>query len=183
MTTLLLAQGPSASKWTPNWKLLTPDSRLCFLFHKRLHRLESCHSLISQTLAVPGFPRLPVWTYVIQYIENNLLDWLPDCENKTLSDILGIGECWKSFHKFHCKKCTLCSPCTNIFIKWFCGVYFWAETWRIWILLYSCDNNTSHMYSIHSVSKIKYLEIRWYTEFLTTVLSVKTTTCVFFLNI
>ena len=143
-----LPKVPQPVKWTPNWKLLTPDSRLCFLFHKRLHRLESCHSLISQSLAVPRFPRLPVWTYyVIQYMENNLLDWLPDCENKTLSDILGIGECWKSFHKFYSKKCTLCSPCTNIFIKWFWGVYLRAETWRIWIPLYSCDNNTSHMYS------------------------------------
>ena len=35
----------------------------------------------------------------IPYVENNLLDWLYDCETKTLLDILGIGECWKSFHK------------------------------------------------------------------------------------
>ena len=33
------------------------------------------------------------------YVENNLLDWLYDFETKTLLDILGIGECWKSFHK------------------------------------------------------------------------------------
>ena len=35
----------------------------------------------------------------IPCVENNLLDWLYDCETKTLLDILGIGECWKSFHK------------------------------------------------------------------------------------
>lgn len=50
-------------------------------------------------MTVPKFLRLPLYAYVIPYVENNLLDWLHDCETKTLLDILGIGECWKSFHK------------------------------------------------------------------------------------
>lgn len=50
-------------------------------------------------MTVPKFLRLPLYTYIIPYVENNLLDWLHDCETKTLLDILGIGECWKSFHK------------------------------------------------------------------------------------
>ena len=116
---------------------------------------------------------------IIPYVENNLLDWLNDCESKTLLDILdNIGECGKVFIKTNFKKCILYSPCTRIFTKWFWG----------WVIL-EWDLKNMHTFVCraviiphtcivcHNVSKIRY------TEFLISVLPVKTTPWVFFLNI